>query len=117
MADKSLENELAQELDQVVETLRDAYARLEQIGGETAGTIRRRLGQALSHAPDPAPSSDVGDFAPGTTVGDDDDNLRRTQALEGEQPGGAPSSGELLQENARLQERVAQLEAQNRGNG
>lgn len=100
----------------VAASLREASAQLEEIGDETAHNMRRHVEHALAHAPEAPRDRDEGDFAPGTTIGGED-NLRRTQALEGEQIGGAPSPSELLSENARLQERVAQLEAQQRGEG
>lgn len=100
MADSDISDELEIELHDVVDVLRKAYSELERIGGESAALIRKQLARALTHAPErpSAPAADLGDFAPGTTVG------------------GAPTAAELLGENARLQQRVAELEQQSRGN-
>lgn len=104
-------------LDYVTETLRQAHAQLEGLDSETAALMRHDVARALTRAPAPQAKQrerDQGDFEPGTTIGGDDETLKKTQQLEGETPGGAPSPSELLAENARLQERVALLEEAHR---
>jgi len=108
----------AYSLSEIGEALRSVHSALESTSGDAAAAVRIHVERALQHVPAPAPEPRelAGDFAEGTSIGDDD-TLRKTQALEGEPVGGPPTEGELLAENARLQERIAQLEAQHNGNG
>jgi len=79
----------------VAAQLRDASAQLEEHGDETSANMRRHVEQALAFAPtEPAeaPSRDGGDFEPGTSIGGD------------------LSQGDVLRENAQLQEKLAGLE-------
>ncbi len=107
-------------LDYVTETLRHAHAQLEGLDGETAALMRHAVARALTHAPTPQAKrredSDQGDFEPGTTIGDDG-NARRVRELEGTAPGAAPTPEEILAENGRLQEKIAELEAARNGGG
>jgi hypothetical protein len=106
-------------LDYVTETLRAAHGLLEGVDSETASLMKRHVERALLHAPTPQAKkreSDQGDFEPGTTIGDDG-NARRVRELDGKPADAAPSPEEILAENARLQERVAELEASRNGGG
>lgn len=116
MTDRENED-VAESLEYIAENLRMVHGLLEG-HGDTGAAIRLHVERALQHVP-PAPAKPrelEGDFAEGTSIGGDD-TLRKTQALEGEPVGGKPTDAELLAENARLQERIAQLEAQHNGNG
>jgi hypothetical protein len=109
----------ANELDYITEQLRNAHDALDGLEGESAALIKRHVARALTHAPAPQQKQrerDQGDFEPGTTIGDDG-NARRVRELEGKSPAAAPTPSEILAENARLQERVAELEASRNGNG
>lgn len=102
----------------VAATLREASSQLAELGDETSANMRRHVEHALAHAPSEpveAPSSDAGDFEPGTSIGGNlsqGDVLRENAQLQEKLAG-----LEQRQENERLRARIAELEAGTRSNG